>query len=154
MVGGGPAGDEDPSESHHGLTARPPCYSASSSVALCQRTNGPRCAAGFNRARALRENGAAKELREEADLLYHDPVCQAVPQPPAHPGRSAVLAHGEERKHHRPPARRARTASAKRYFCSGLEEIEEGPDLMVGLGGVAHRCPAVDEVVVAAADVA
>jgi hypothetical protein len=35
-----------------------------------------------------------------------------------------------------------------------LEEIEEWPDLVVGLGGVAHCCPAVDEVVVAAADTA
>ena len=39
-------------------------------------------------------------------------------------------------------------------FGLSLEEIEEGPDLMVGLGGVAHRCAAVDEVVVSAADAA
>ena len=39
-------------------------------------------------------------------------------------------------------------------FCLGLEEIEEWPDLEVGLGGVAHRCAAVDEVVVAAANAA
>jgi len=36
----------------------------------------------------------------------------------------------------------------------GPEEIEEWPDLMVGLGGVAHCCVSVDEVVVAAADAA
>lgn len=35
-----------------------------------------------------------------------------------------------------------------------LEEVEEWPDLEVGLGGMAHRCLAVDEVVVAAADAA
>ena len=35
-----------------------------------------------------------------------------------------------------------------------LQEIEEWPYLVVGLGDVAHCCPAVDEVVVAAADAA